>query len=271
MTLNHRISPFSIPSPTKASPAPSPTTSFRPTTYQEAERATNARVAAFRVNRGLLALAYSEVLSTVARAHSEDMARRGFFDHVNPDGLAPQDRVERAGITSYSCGENLYTVSNASQDDAEHIASDSFTGWLNSPGHYENMITPRWDSGGVGVYVVQRSEFLRVRYDIWVTHLLCKDMTEYNRIKAEYEAEKRLLEQMEAELERLKADHDRLRAEYKAVEERYVNNQASKQEVDAAYGRQEEARLRFNQQVELVNQQVAVVNQFVERLNAAAG
>jgi hypothetical protein len=252
-------------------PAPSPTTSFSPTTYQEAERATNARVATFRLNRSLLALAYSEALSAVARAHSEDMARRGFFDHVNPDGLAPQDRVERAGVTSYSCGENLYTVSNASQDDAEYIASDSFTGWLNSPGHYENMITPRWDSGAVGVYVVQRPELLRLRYDIWVTHLLCKDMTEYNRIKAQYEAEKRILEQIEAELERLRAEHNRLRAEYKAVEERYMNNQASKQEVDAAYERQEEARLRFNQQVELVNRQVAVLNQLVDTLNAAAG
>ena len=35
----------------------------------------------------------------VARAHSADMRDRDFFDHVNPDGLDPFDRAERAGLT----------------------------------------------------------------------------------------------------------------------------------------------------------------------------
>ncbi|MBI4201862.1 MAG: hypothetical protein HY532_01935 [Chloroflexi bacterium] len=239
--------------------------------YQEAERATNARVSAFREGRGLQTLAYSEAVAAVARAHSEDMAKRGYFEHENPDGLGPQDRVEAAGITDFSCGENLYTVSNARQDDVDYISTEAFTGWLNSPGHYENMITPRWDAGGVGVYVVAHREFLLTYYDIWVTHLLCKDITEYNSIKALYDTEVALLKQMEEELEYLRSEHDRLRAEYKAVEEQYVNNQATRQEMEAAYTLQEEARLRFNAQVEAVNRQVGVVNALVEGLNAAAG
>src|SRR5688500_7236741 len=52
------------------------------------------------VQRGenrLDALKWDKELSAIARAHSEDMAKRSFFSHVNPDGESPTDRGERAG------------------------------------------------------------------------------------------------------------------------------------------------------------------------------
>ena len=43
------------------------------------------------------ALELDEQLSTLARAHSEDMAMRGYFKHVNPEGQTPMKRLEAAG------------------------------------------------------------------------------------------------------------------------------------------------------------------------------
>ena len=138
--------------------------------YPLAEELVANRINQFRANRGLSILAYNSSLADVARAHSEDMANRDFFDHVNPDGVRAHDRVELAGLTDFACGENLHMVTNATEDDAEHIASDAFTGWLNSPGHYENMVDPSYDTGGVGVFVRSQIMFLDRaprRYDIY--------------------------------------------------------------------------------------------------------
>lgn len=43
-------------------------------------------------------LAPSGGLSAVAQAHAVSMAEGGWFDHVGPDGLGPNERVRRAGI-----------------------------------------------------------------------------------------------------------------------------------------------------------------------------
>src|SRR5439155_22444884 len=45
-----------------------------------------------------------EQLLDSARAHSQDVANRGFFDHVNPHGKSPRDRVPLAG---YHCPKTL--------------------------------------------------------------------------------------------------------------------------------------------------------------------
>src|SRR5437867_4420077 len=65
-----------------------------------------------RINRhrraiGSEPLTWDERLASVAQRHSEDMARRHYFDHVNPDGLDPFDRMRRAGIRFRFAAENL--------------------------------------------------------------------------------------------------------------------------------------------------------------------
>src|SRR5688572_24058278 len=59
-----------------------------------------------RLRLKLRPLRVDDKLSMIARRHSEDMARRGFFDHVNPDGLGPNDRAQAAG---YRCRKYLGT------------------------------------------------------------------------------------------------------------------------------------------------------------------
>src|SRR5262245_35917880 len=50
-----------------------------------------------------------EVLSKLARAHSEDMVARGYFKHVNPEGQTPMKRAAAAGYNACQLlGENIY-------------------------------------------------------------------------------------------------------------------------------------------------------------------
>ena len=50
-----------------------------------------------RAENGLEPFVYNETLAETARAHSQDMIDRNFFDHYNPDGKSPFDRMEANG------------------------------------------------------------------------------------------------------------------------------------------------------------------------------
>ena len=59
-------------------------------------------------NGGLPPLARSSQLNTLARKYADDMKKRKFFGHDDPDGLSPTGRARRDGIMS-SVWENLAT------------------------------------------------------------------------------------------------------------------------------------------------------------------
>ena len=114
-----------MPSPT-ATPTPTLTATPTPTLlkpnskeHRDAEALLGNRINELRANRDLSILTPNSSLASVARAHSEDMTDRGFFDHVNPDGLEPQDRVELVGLSDFSCAENLFKSTDATEDSAE--------------------------------------------------------------------------------------------------------------------------------------------------------
>jgi uncharacterized protein YkwD len=94
----------------------------------------------------------SAELADVARAHSRDMLTRGFFSHVNPEGLTPKTRAQRAGLKFRAIAENIYSTENGGQDAAE-AASHIVTGWMNHPGHRANILNPSLKFLGVGVAV----------------------------------------------------------------------------------------------------------------------
>lgn len=49
-------------------------------------------------NGNLPALKYNADLARLARAYADDMAKRGFFDHVDPEGRLPRDRARNMGL-----------------------------------------------------------------------------------------------------------------------------------------------------------------------------
>lgn len=97
----------------------------------------------FRRELNLSMLKWSDDMANVARLHSKDMAVRDFFDHNNPSGYSPFDRMIAAGIDYMIAAENIaagYTN-----------AFSSHSGWVNSPGHRLNLIRDV-EFLGVGVY-----------------------------------------------------------------------------------------------------------------------
>ncbi|WP_368396453.1 CAP domain-containing protein [Streptomyces sclerotialus] len=82
-------------------------------------------------------------LADLAQTFSEDMARRGFFAHTDPDGATPWDRAKTAGITDLG-GENI-----ARGQATPEAVMDS---WMNSPGHRANILNCDYRTLGVGTH-----------------------------------------------------------------------------------------------------------------------
>lgn len=88
------------------------------------------------------ALKYCADASAVAAAHSNDMAKRNYFNHTSPEGNRVSNRLDEAGIEWYSCGENIV----AGYYDPYGISN----GWYNSEGHRKNILNKNFKYLGVG-------------------------------------------------------------------------------------------------------------------------
>ncbi|MCP3978897.1 MAG: hypothetical protein GY716_06140 [bacterium] len=116
----------------------------------ETEKQAVAAVNAVRRERGFGALEVLPELTRAARAHSRDMARRGYFDHEAPDGSRPADRVHRRGIEYRIVAENIQMSRNV-RDPVESAVRS----WLKSEGHRETLLTPEFTHTGLGVAVAE--------------------------------------------------------------------------------------------------------------------
>ncbi len=91
----------------------------------------------FRATRGLKGLSLNEELQSAAMTHAIDMVERLYYDHVDPDGLLPQDRIRGFGYEPIFWGESMGAVAfNKWIDPAEAIGViiDSLMGSANEKG-----------------------------------------------------------------------------------------------------------------------------------------
>lgn len=96
-------------------------------------------------------------LSQAARRHSEDMLRRRFFAHINPDRKSAADRIKAALDREVSMSaENLWMRTGAVAS-AEKIVEEAVAQLMNSRPHRSNILESRYTHVGVGV-AVTRSE-----------------------------------------------------------------------------------------------------------------
>lgn len=95
-----------------------------------------------RTAQGLRPLGSQAQLARSARAHSIDMACRGFFSHTGSNGTAPGDRISGEGYRWSIFSENVARGYGSPQD--------VITGWMGSPGHRANILSPRVVDVGVG-------------------------------------------------------------------------------------------------------------------------
>jgi uncharacterized protein YkwD len=86
-------------------------------------------------------LAPSAQLQCVAELQAADMAQRGFFSHVNPDGRDAEQRASALGFHG-AVGENLAW----GQTTPEEVVA----AWLRSPDHCKAMLQPDYALTGAG-------------------------------------------------------------------------------------------------------------------------
>ena len=101
-----------------------------------------------RAEHGMEQLTVTPALVEIARDHSRDMVRRGYFAHRSPAGDDVQDRVRHRSIAYRRIGENLHK--NSGSEDPVRTAVES---WLKSRDHRELLLTPEFRETGIGVAV----------------------------------------------------------------------------------------------------------------------
>lgn len=110
------------------------------------EAALHEAVNAFRAGEGLIPLARRGDLDAVARAHSADMAARGYLAHRSPEGADWVDRLRAGGVDGFAmAGENVGLTSRA------HPNAEILEGWKHSPVHRENLVARFYNATGIGV------------------------------------------------------------------------------------------------------------------------
>jgi uncharacterized protein YkwD len=87
-------------------------------------------------------LAMDATLRCSARLHSVDMFEREYFDHNNPDGLDPFQRMQEAGFEGQRMGENIAQ----GQPTPAEVMDD----WMASDGHCANIMQPQYTLIGIG-------------------------------------------------------------------------------------------------------------------------
>ncbi|QEV04671.1 CAP domain-containing protein [Streptomyces prasinus] len=135
------------PKPVTAGPEPSAGASSPASTdAPEASGAVAAVVEIVNAERGKAGCSPVKVNATLTEAaqeHSEDMAASRNMSHTGSDGSSPDDRITRAGYSWSTYGENVaYGYSTPEQ---------VMAGWMDSPGHRENILNCAFEEIGVGL------------------------------------------------------------------------------------------------------------------------
>ena len=143
------------------------------------EQQINTLINSERRANALIPLVPNASLSKVARSHSQNMVNRGYFNHVDPDGKGPGDRLRIAG---YSCpnmyGENIFqnnlytrvTIRGNQRlydwNSLNEIAASTVKGWMSSPGHRRNILEKDYLHTGIGVAFAANGQ-------VFITQVFC--------------------------------------------------------------------------------------------------
>lgn len=123
-----------------AVPASSPAYHWLPINERSVVQCVNRE----RAKVGHAPLQAEPALHAAARRHARNMLRFGFFDHDDPWGRGPAERV-----ALYDPGHNLDFI-------GENIgwgyqtAAEACRNWMASPGHRSNILDPEYTQIGVG-------------------------------------------------------------------------------------------------------------------------
>lgn len=96
-----------------------------------------------RVQNNVTQLTDNTLLDQAAEAKAKDMAAKGYFAHLSPDGRQPWDFIAATGYDYQYAGENLAVRFVDSKD--------VVNAWMASPTHRANIVKPVYRDIGIGI------------------------------------------------------------------------------------------------------------------------
>lgn len=136
-------------------------------TAEKAEEYLHRYINQERQERGLAPLNFDSDLRQTAREKSQDMARRGYFSHTDPDGDNFRDIYTANGISRSECrlgAENIArtwfnrnvqtdTGSTVHYESAEELADGLRRQWMTSDAHRDAILRERYNDHGLGIEI----------------------------------------------------------------------------------------------------------------------
>jgi uncharacterized protein YkwD len=157
-----------------------------------------------REKYGLPPLKENTKLNASAKLKVEDMFKNQYFAHDSPSGEGVGDLVENVGYKFIAVGENL-ALGNFQNDEV------LLQGWMDSPGHRENILSPNFQEIGVAVakgIFEGKLTWLAVQH-FGLPLSACPQPEE--KLKSEIEANQEEIEKLQRTLELLEAEIRTLR------------------------------------------------------------
>lgn len=119
-----------------------------------------------RARNNLPTLTFDDRLQEIAQARSNDMIRRAYFSHDDPQqgSVAFQDLIRNRQYPYLYAGENIAEIKNQgslvptaltvySRYGASEIADQFVIGWINSREHRDNILNPHFTKTGIALGV----------------------------------------------------------------------------------------------------------------------
>jgi uncharacterized protein YkwD len=91
-------------------------------------------------------LRWNETLAALARAHSLDMLKQGYFGHEDLEGRSVATRLEAAGMEWQTVGENIAIYGSVARAEAAFMNEPRF-----SKNHRGNILNPDFAEVGIGI------------------------------------------------------------------------------------------------------------------------
>ncbi|MHA6646449.1 CAP domain-containing protein [Aerococcus urinae] len=116
-------------------------------------------VNAERQSLGLTSLSYGNAYQAASDIRTKEII--DVFSHTRPNGQAFNTASGFEGAGNY-VGENIQQSYAKPGTSPQAIAQDLFDNWKASPGHYENMIDPGFNSQAIGLEFVKDGDYILV-------------------------------------------------------------------------------------------------------------
>ncbi len=116
-----------------------------------------ARVLAERKARRLPPLRESPLLDRTAQEHAEDMIRRSYYGHENPEGAGAMARAGKVGYGAVAIGENLA--------EGQSSVAEVMEGWMGSSVHRQHILSLELKEIGIGMAFGKNSRGYEI---VWV-------------------------------------------------------------------------------------------------------